>query len=421
MSVSSRSQTGPADRPDLSAAGSAAADRPDIDPAAAGRPVAALPVVDVSDDALAQTSARLALTAEEYDRSAEFPWKGVQAVHDAGLLRLGIAPRYGGQGLSATDSVRVLQWLGRGDPSVALITAMTILQHVLEDIDPWWPEDLYRTVVDDSRRRPVLLNAIRAEPEWGAPARGGLPATKIRRTAAGWLLNGHKGFATSSEGLAYHLVWAATEDPDPLLAHAVVPADTPGIEIVRTWDHLGLRASSTHDVIYTDVEIPFENFRGVPLSEQRADPGLGAVGIGVPALYIGVARAAQEFFLRFANERIPTSLGRPIATTERIQTIAGEIEAQLVQAEEIVYGVVRRFDEGDPSASQRFLVAKPLVVRAVVTAVQTAVAAIGNPGLTRHNPLERHLRDVYCARVHPPQEDSALLLAGRQTLTAARC
>ncbi len=379
-----------------------------------------LPAVDISDEALARTSAQIALAAEEYDRSAEFPWKSIQAVHDAGLLRLGIAPRYGGQGLSATDSVRVFEWLGKGDPSVALITAMTVFQHVMQAVDAWWPEGLYRAVVSDSLHRPVLLNAVRAEPEWGAPARGGLPATKIRRTAAGWLLNGHKGFATSSEGLAYHLVWAATEDADPLLAHAIVPADTPGIEIVRTWDHFGLRASSTHDVIYTDVEIPFENFRGVPQSEQRADTDLGAVAIGATALYIGVARAAQEFFLRFANERVPTSLGRPIATTERIQTIAGEIEAQLVQAEEIAYGVARRFDDGDSSASERFVVAKPLVVRAAVAAVQTAVAAIGNPGLTRHNALERHLRDIHCARVHPPQEDAALLLAGRRTLTAAQ-
>ena len=57
------------------------------------------------------------------------------------------------------------------------------------------------------------------------------------------------------------------------------------------------------------------------------------------ALYVGVARAAQEFFITFANERVPTSLGRPIATTERIQSVAGEIEAQLAGAEEILYGL----------------------------------------------------------------------------------
>jgi butyryl-CoA dehydrogenase len=51
--------------------------------------------------------------------------------------------------------------------------------------------------------------------------------------------------------------------------------------------------------------------------------------------------------------------------------------------------------------------------------VQTALAAIGNPGLTRNNPLERHFRDIQCCRIHPPQDDTALIMAGRRTLAAA--
>ncbi|WP_175084498.1 acyl-CoA dehydrogenase family protein [Candidatus Frankia nodulisporulans] len=379
-----------------------------------------LPAIDISDEALARVGATLASTAEKYDRSGEFPWAGVQAVHDAGLLRLGIDARYGGQGLSATDSVRVFEALGKGDPSVALISSMTVFQHVMQGRAPFWPDELYRRVVADSLTRPVLLNAIRAEPELGAPVRGGLPATKIRRTADGWVVRGHKGFATSSEGLSYHLVWVATEEDDPLIGHVIVPAEAEGIEIVRTWDHFGLRASSTHDVLYHDVVVPESYFRGERLSAQvPPDSTFAAVGLGATALYIGVARAAQDFFLRFAHERVPTALGRPIATTESIQTIAGEIEAQLTAAEEIAFGVARRLETGDPSGLGRVVVAKPLIARAAISAVQTAVAALGNPALTRHNPLERHLRDVHCVRVHPPQEDSALLAAGRRTLAAA--
>jgi alkylation response protein AidB-like acyl-CoA dehydrogenase len=379
----------------------------------------ALPAPDLSDEALARVSRRLADTAEQYDRSAEFPWAGIEAVHEAGLLRAGLGPRYGGTDLRTVDAVRLFAALGQGDPSVALLTAMTVLQHQFQSRAPWWPEDVYRQVVADSLHRPVLLNAIRAEPEWGAPARGGVPATKVRRTATGWVLSGHKGYATGSEGLSYHLVWAATDDEDPLLGHAVVRADAPGIEVVRTWDHLGLRASSTHDVVYTDVEIPEDHFRGTPLSQQKPEVrGYAGAGLAAAALYVGVARAAREFFVRFANERVPTSLGRPIATTERIQSVAGEIESQVVQAEEILLGLAARIDAGDERAPDRAVLGKLLATRSAIAAVQIAVAALGNPALTRHHPLERHLRDVLAARVHPPQDDAALLIAGKRVLAS---
>lgn len=377
----------------------------------------ALPAADISDEALARLTGTLAATAEHYDRTAEFPWAPIKAVHDAGILTLGVAPRYGGRALPVAELARVLQALGRGDPSVALLTAMTNFQHLQQGRLGTWPDALYRKVVSDSLAGPVLLNAVRAEPELGAPARGGLPATTITRTAGGWLLNGRKAYGTGAEGLAYHLVWAATDDGEPLTGHAIVPGGTPGIDVVRTWDHFGLRASSTHDIVYTNVELPAENFTGVTAAQAAAESAaFGPSGLAVIALYVGIARAAQEFFVAFANERAPAALGRPIATTERIQAISGEIEAQLIQAEEVLYGLAARIDAGDEKALLRTGLAKALIARSVITAVQTAVAALGNPALTRGNPLERHYRDVHCCRIHPPQEDTALILGGRRAL-----
>jgi alkylation response protein AidB-like acyl-CoA dehydrogenase len=92
----------------------------------------------------------------------------------------------------------------------------------------------------------------------------------------------------------------------------------------------------------------------------------------------------------------------------------------LVQAEEVIHGLAVRVDAGDQQATERVFLAKLLATRSAVSAVQTAVAAIGNPGLTRHNPLERQLRDVLCSRVHPPQDDAALVTAGRRVLNAAQ-
>jgi alkylation response protein AidB-like acyl-CoA dehydrogenase len=139
-------------------------------------------------------------------------------------------------------------------------------------------------------------------------------------------------------------------------------------------------------------------------------------GLAYAAIYVGVARAARGAFVDFARTRVPSALGRPIATTERIQAIAGEIDAQIAQAETLLYGASLRIDAGESDLVAQLGVVKVQIVRSAVSAVQTAVAALGNGALTRHGPLERHLRDVLCARVHPPQEDTALLARGKEVL-----
>jgi len=271
----------------------------------------------------------------------------------------------------------------------------------------------------------VLLNAIRAEPELGAPARGGLPKTTARRMPSGWILNGHKAYATGGPALAYHVVWAVTDEPggdpdSPRVGHVIVPGDRAGITWVDTWDHLGLRASNTHDVVYDGVFVSEDAFVEIPRGADGVyrDPAAtaGPNSFGHPALYIGVARAARRAFSDFARSRVPAGLGRPIATTERIQSVAGEIDLQIAQAETLLHGALLRIEAGDVAVLPQLSVIKVAIARAVVAAVQTAVAALGNPGLSRRNSLERHLRDVLCVRVHPPQEDAALLADGRRVL-----
>jgi len=369
-------------------------------------------------DDLPALTAAVGATAERYDRSAELPRDGLAAAHRAGVFHAVIGERFGGAQIGAVERLRVLQALGEGDPSVALLVANAIGVHVAQADADAWPEDRYRELLHGLAERPVLVNAARAEPELGAPARGGLPATTIRRGAGGWVLSGHKAYVTGSEGLDYHLVWAKTDDAVPRVGHVIVPGASEGIEVVRTWDHLGLRASSTHDVVYTEVSVRAEDFLEIPTDGTYRDPAGrgGPLALAHVALYVGVARAAQRFFVRFAHERVPSALGRAIASTERIQQVSGEIEAQLVQAEELLYGLTERAARGDAEAARRTQIAKPLIVRSAIAAVETAVAALGNPALTRHHPLERHLRDVLSARVHPPQEDTALLAAGRAAL-----
>ncbi|GIM91990.1 acyl-CoA dehydrogenase family protein [Paractinoplanes toevensis] len=373
---------------------------------------------DLSPGALAEVTAEIASTAAEYDRSGDLPWKGLHVAHRAGLLTATVGKQYGGPGLGPRDVVRILTAIGEGDASVGLLASNSLMSHAGQAARLHWPKAYYDDLLERSKNGPALVNAIRAEPELGAPARGGLPKTTLTRTGDGWVLNGRKAYATGGTGLAYHVVWAVA---DERVGHVIVPADLPGITWIDTWDHLGLRASNTHDVVYEDVRLPADAFVEIPRGPDGVyrDPAAmaGPASFGHPAQYVGVARAARAAFAAFARSRIPSSLGKPIAETERIQAVAGEIDLQIVQAETLLHGALLRLEAGDTAFLPELSAVKVAIARSVIAATQTAVAALGNPGLTRHNPLERHLRDALCIRVHPPQEDAVLLAGGRRVLT----
>ncbi|MFJ9174061.1 acyl-CoA dehydrogenase family protein [Streptomyces sp. NPDC102360] len=377
-----------------------------------------LPAPDLTG--LARVTERLAATATAHDRTGAFPADGIRATHEAGLLTATVAGRHGGPGLGVAATARILHALGEGDPSVALIAAMSLGVHHRQAVRPHWPEELYEQVLADSAQRPVLLNHVRVEPDLGSPARGGLPATVARRTAGGWSLTGRKRFATGVEGLDWLLVWATTDELAPRVGTFAVPAAAPGIEITHRWDHLGLRASGSHDIALHDVEIPDGNVVDIaahgPGAEQDNRAG-AAFHLPLAALYLGVARAAQRYFHRFAHDRIPANLGHPVARTDRFRRAAGEIALRLDSAEQLVFGGAERVDAADDTYTpERALGARVLADRHSVEAVGLAVRLLGNPGLSRDNPLERHFRDVQCAPVHAPQEDTALLTIGGRAL-----
>ena len=377
-------------------------------------------------DALPAVAADLAARAEEHDRDGSFPHEGVARVHRAGLLTATVGAGYGGPGAGIAATVEILRGLGAADPSVALVTAMTLFTHAAQAAAPSWPEQQYHSLLRDSAEGPALVNALRVEPELGTPARGGLPATVARRDerTGEWLLTGHKIFSTGAVGLRWLAVWARTDEDTPrvgsFLLRAPEPGAIPGVRIEPTWDHLGLRASRSDDVFFDAVRLPADAVSGLvdpTATDPRRDPGLVVWNnLGLTALYLGVAESARNWLVRFLNERTPTSLGRPLATVARFQDEVGLIEAQLITAGDLLTGLALRHDAGDPTAAAHAAAAKLIGTRAAIDSVQRAVALIGNNALTRRNPLERHLRDVLCSRVHTPQDDSILGALGRAAL-----
>jgi alkylation response protein AidB-like acyl-CoA dehydrogenase len=376
------------------------------------------PAPDLSDEGLARVTAEIAQHAEEYDRTAEIPWKGLEVIHRAGLTTARIPADRGGPDISDLDAARAVIAVGEGDPSVAIILVNTLLTtKPLPGIGQWY-EPFYTDFLEKSSQRLTLANFAGAEPDLGASARGGRPATNITRSGDGWLLNGRKGWVTGGRALDYLIVHvvARQDGQDPQVGIVTLPADRPGISWLDTWDHIGLRASNTHDVTFDNVELPYGAFAAVDRPATATSRPLPASVLAHTGLYIGVARAARSAFREFTRHRVPTSLGKPIAETERIQTVAGELDLQIATAETLLYGTLLRAASGDESVTPQITIIKTAITRAVINATQAAVAALGNPGLTRHNALERHLRNALCVRVHPPQEDAALLAAGKRVL-----
>lgn len=359
----------------------------------------------------AETLARIAAAGKLADRSGSFPTEGIRALHDAGLLQATVAKRYGGQGGNLDTLVQIISQIGTADPSVALIVTINLANHLAQADRNHWPDDVYRQIVAEGSKRPILLNAARVEPDLGSPARGGLPQTRARRTDTGWAISGRKRFVTGSEGLTHHLVWATTDESPTRVGTFIVPAETPGITIVKNWDSLGMRATSSHDVVYDNVAVPTAHVLDLVEAGKAHQDNLGhaLLTLGLTSIYLGVGEAAATAFARFAHDRIPANLGRPIAETERIIAVAGEIDLLVSSARTFLFDAFAHHRDD----ALHLMRARLIVGRQLQEAVGLAVRTLGNPGLAAELGLERHFRDIQSVLVHAPQEDTSLTLLGR--------
>ena len=356
----------------------------------------------------------LAARAEEHDRDACFPYQGIEVVHDAGLLTLTVSERHGGAGAGLADTVRVLMELGRGDPSVALVTALTLLVHARQGRTSPWPEAVYADLLADSVRGPALVGVFGQDDGTdSAPGSAGTAAVTARRGDGCWLLTGCESGVAGAEALAWMVVTARTDEEQPGEGVFLVQGDTPGVQVEPTWDQLGLRATASHDVVFEDVEVGDDAV--VRLGARRADDDLfdrAWTDLALPAVYLGVARAARSWLVRALRPVLPD--GR--LPSGQLQAAVGSIEVELTAAEELLLALARGVDEGSPDALRRSAAGRIVATRSAVSVVEQAVALSGGAGLSRAHPLERHFRDVLHARGHARPEHELLAEAGRQAL-----
>lgn len=360
-----------------------------------------------------------ATRASLHDREASFPFENFRKLSEAGLLALTVPSALGGCGAGLSEATRIVGTIAKAEPSTALVLSMHYSQHLLMAKDARWPGRLARRLARETVEGVALINALRVEPDLGSPARGGLPATIARKTDSGWRLSGRKIYSTGAPVLKWYAVWAKTDEAQVRVGLFLVPAGLPGTRIIQTWDHIGLRASGSHDVVFEDVEFPLDHEIDVRRPEEWQAPDSTQTAIHatfVAAVYDGIARSARDWTIDFVKNRIPSNLGASLATLPRVQDVVGGLESRLAVNARLIGSFSRDFDDGaQPSASEANIL-KLAVTKNAVAVVEEALSLAGNHGLTRTNPLERHYRDVLCARVHTPQDDATRLAAGRLAL-----
>jgi alkylation response protein AidB-like acyl-CoA dehydrogenase len=384
---------------------------------------------------LAALSGLFSATAADHDRSGAYPRANFTALQGHGLISLVVPITQGGSGASLATARRVIAAVARGEPATALILTMTYLQHhAISRTDSRWPAKLRDRVLGDAVQHGALINALRVEPALGSPARGGLPATVARRTGDGekdgWRISGHKLYTTGIEGLGWLAVWGRTDEPEPRTGFFLVPRDAPGLRVIASWDHMGLRASGSHEVVLDDVAIPLDHAVDLRAPADWAPDAGSQTDIDAHAdqqawmvvllgsLYDAVARAARDWLVGFLHARAPGSLGAPLSSLPRVQEIVGEIEALLRTNRVLLDAAAALVDSGQTQSPADSGLLKYTVTGNAIRAVELALQLTGNHGLARQNPLERHYRDVLCSRIHTPQNDAILVAAGKRAFAA---
>ncbi|AWK89094.1 acyl-CoA dehydrogenase family protein [Azospirillum thermophilum] len=379
----------------------------------------------VDEASIAALAAEFALRAAEHDAAASFPFENFERLQAAGLLALVDPPSAGGKGGGLRDALAVVNGIARGEPSTALVLVLHYVIHNQLWHGPAWPEALRDRIARTAATDGALINILRVEPELGTPHRGGLPATVARKVPGGWRISGTKIYSTGIPALSWLGVWARTDDAEPLVGTWVVPRGIgfaeQGIEVRQTWNHIGMRASGSHEVVFRDIFVPDDH-----AGELRPPAGWAAPDAAATAwmstlfsgVYDGIARSARDWLVGFLHARRPTALGgASLATVPRLQEALGGIEALLLTNGVLLRSLSAAVDGGSAPSQSDSLLVKYTVTNNAIDAVARALEVTGNPGLSRDNPLERHHRDVLCARVHAPQNDMILTGAGRAALS----
>ena len=336
----------------------------------------------------------IAPRAEEMDRAEELSLDIVKQMGGLGLFGLPFPEEYGGQGADFLTLCIAIEEIARVDSSMAITLEAAVGLGAT-------PIYLYGT---ERQKKEWLVPMCRGEAlgAFGLTEPGGGTDAEATRTTARledgeWIINGTKAFITNSgtpitSVVTITAVTGKNDDGSTIVSAIVVPTDTPGFRVSKSYRKVGWRASDTHEISFHDCRVPEENLlgdreRGFAQFLRTLDDGR----IAIAALGVGLAQGCLDESLKYATER--EAFGRPIGAYQGIQFKIADMKVAVDTARLAVYRAAWLRDRDRPYKAEASL-AKLYATEIAVTAAREALQIHGAYGYMEEFPVARFYRDA---------------------------
>jgi alkylation response protein AidB-like acyl-CoA dehydrogenase len=350
----------------------------------------------------------------EWDEVSHFPIEIMPKLAEMGLLGVIFPEEYGGAGLGYIEYVIAIEELSRVDGSIGIIVAAhnsLCSNHIFKFGSEAQKQKYLSPLAQGKKIGAWSLT----EPEAGSDAGG--TRTTAKRDGNHWIINGAKTFTTNGHYAHVCVAMAVTDKSKAShgISAFIVEKGTPGFKPGKKENKLGLRASDTSEVIFSDCRVPQENLLG--------DEGEGFTGslkildggrISIAALALGMAQGALDAAIKYAKQR--KQFGQPISDFQAIQFKLADMATEVEAARLLVYQAAWLADKNSVRFTRESSMAKLFASEVAVRVANECVQIHGGYGFIKDYPAEKFYRDVKLCTIGEGTSEIQKLVIARQLL-----
>jgi len=334
--------------------------------------------------------------AREIDRDMEVPRALIDRMRDLGLFATYIPEKYGGAGMSFRFLIKVIEEISKACPSTALVLdgALTLFA---EPLLMFGGEDLKSKYLTRVAKGAIGGLAL-TEPGSGSDA-ASIKTTAVKK-GKNYIVNGDKIFISNGRLAEFYVVDVVTDPSKGYrgISTFVVDADTPGLEISRDIHKMGIRGSSTVELVFNNVEIPEENVVGqIDGGFRVVMETLDAGRIGIASQALGIAEGAFEEAVEYIKER--KQFGRSISSFQGIEFMVADMATKIEASRQLIYAAIEAWEKHADSVKLSSM-AKLFASDMAMSVTTDCLQLFGGYGYTTDFDAERHMRDAKITQIY---------------------